>query len=774
MMNHHHHHQAHAHRSMTRARPRKLSPSGSESPAPVGAGSTTIKQEEEQHRDERSSGNNLPVGMQAGAALPGPGQALDVRLSQEQLIEQFIAQTAAAAAAATASQREAASSAGSSSLASLARISQAFSRALEDGSKQVLGRARSSHPTDQHLADQSDSDDDNNNRQLLDQTGSGQSSPNCGRARMAEGARRAGGRESAPEPARSASEAEQPEVADQQDDCNETDVEVDIDVGVNDHHDHFEPDQDLEANEEVKQIVRRQFSLGSRFIDDEHEADDGDDDDEVVARLSDGEHPGVTSNQSPDLRHASSSTRPDRPLDLTCITPSQSIDPSTLAAAVALVQQARGDQQVNLLDQERPTQFEQTSADQQQQQANSIAQLLTMFLQQAAAGQQQQQQQPEEDLITRRQEERYRAHSAGRAAASQAHQRWSSTTSPFGAPQTDSSSPYGDEPPFGLNSQHHEGNQPQGVQDTLALLALYRMQKLQQDTLAAASQQRLQYNRTTNMASSTAGDLFQQAAEAQHDQRHRQLQLADHNDLTARLAQHLQQQQQQQQQQIPANILQQLAAKSRAGISASGSSALRHNQARAANNHQQLFASQQFAASKFKHSLAGANSRGSNSVQHQNQQQQNRTSASALTGDSQHLGHRLNSSSNHNSDNAQQQHPMLMANQLGSATSIQHHQITKLRNERYTCQYCGKNFPRSANLTRHLRTHTGEQPYKCRYCDRSFSISSNLQRHVRNIHNRERPFKCRLCDRCFGQQTNLDRHLKKHAEPPVGCTQLIA
>ncbi|XP_018332806.1 MDS1 and EVI1 complex locus protein-like [Agrilus planipennis] len=82
--------------------------------------------------------------------------------------------------------------------------------------------------------------------------------------------------------------------------------------------------------------------------------------------------------------------------------------------------------------------------------------------------------------------------------------------------------------------------------------------------------------------------------------------------------------------------------------------------------------------------------------------------------------------------------------------------------DRYACKFCGKVFPRSANLTRHLRTHTGEQPYKCRYCERSFSISSNLQRHVRNIHNKEKPFKCPLCDRCFGQQTNLDRHLKKH------------
>ncbi|KAF5296605.1 hypothetical protein FQA39_LY12433 [Lamprigera yunnana] len=94
---------------------------------------------------------------------------------------------------------------------------------------------------------------------------------------------------------------------------------------------------------------------------------------------------------------------------------------------------------------------------------------------------------------------------------------------------------------------------------------------------------------------------------------------------------------------------------------------------------------------------------------------------------------------------------------------IQQQTQSKMK-DRYACKFCGKVFPRSANLTRHLRTHTGEQPYKCRYCERSFSISSNLQRHVRNIHNKEKPFKCPLCERCFGQQTNLDRHLKKHEQ----------
>ncbi|XP_044739157.1 histone-lysine N-methyltransferase MECOM-like [Chrysoperla carnea] len=106
--------------------------------------------------------------------------------------------------------------------------------------------------------------------------------------------------------------------------------------------------------------------------------------------------------------------------------------------------------------------------------------------------------------------------------------------------------------------------------------------------------------------------------------------------------------------------------------------------------------------------------------------------------------------------------PTDFGNTVKPFQDVMHQNNSGKLKDRYACKYCAKVFPRSANLTRHLRTHTGEQPYKCKYCERSFSISSNLQRHVRNIHNKEKPFKCPLCERCFGQQTNLDRHLKKH------------
>nr|XP_057905587.1 zinc finger protein 227-like isoform X2 [Doryrhamphus excisus] len=80
----------------------------------------------------------------------------------------------------------------------------------------------------------------------------------------------------------------------------------------------------------------------------------------------------------------------------------------------------------------------------------------------------------------------------------------------------------------------------------------------------------------------------------------------------------------------------------------------------------------------------------------------------------------------------------------------------------YACDWCCKSFAQSADLRRHLRTHTGERPHRCTFCSKSFSQRGNLRRHVR-IHTGERPYSCMLCRRTFSDGDTLKKHRRTHA-----------
>ncbi|XP_059622951.1 zinc finger protein 595-like [Phlebotomus argentipes] len=99
---------------------------------------------------------------------------------------------------------------------------------------------------------------------------------------------------------------------------------------------------------------------------------------------------------------------------------------------------------------------------------------------------------------------------------------------------------------------------------------------------------------------------------------------------------------------------------------------------------------------------------------------------------------------------------------------LDQHQTCHMDTKRYKCQYggCDESFKWLSSYQRHKETHADKKKenlkFKCDICMKSFLYLSNLRRHIANSHDTGDKYTCEFCSKEFRKKQKLLAHMKSH------------
>ena len=96
-----------------------------------------------------------------------------------------------------------------------------------------------------------------------------------------------------------------------------------------------------------------------------------------------------------------------------------------------------------------------------------------------------------------------------------------------------------------------------------------------------------------------------------------------------------------------------------------------------------------------------------------------------------------------------------------NASPVKNPNNKEMKEMKYSCEICQKQFVLRDSLKRHELVHQGLM-YSCNLCDKTFTQTGSLKRHIQVTHEGIKPFKCQYCDKSYSQRAHLRTHEETH------------